>query len=60
MIASATVADFKTSKAQTRALYPVFSLKIWFYSYLVENSQKATLNFSDQDFLRSLVNSKYI
>ena len=32
-------------KVETRALYPVFSLKIRFYSYLVENSQKATLNF---------------
>ena len=35
----------KKWKAQTRALYPVFSLKIRFYSYLVESSQKATLNF---------------
>ena len=26
-------------------MYPVSSLKIRFYSYLVENSQKATLNF---------------
>ena len=32
-------------KAGTRALYPIFSLKIWCYSYLVENSQKATLKF---------------
>ena len=32
-------------KAQTRALYPVFSLKVRFYSYLDENSQKATLSF---------------
>ena len=32
-------------KARTRALYSVPSLKIRFYSYLVENSQKATLNF---------------
>ena len=32
-------------KAQTRALYPVLSLKIRFYSYLVENSQNVTLNF---------------
>ena len=26
-------------------MYPVFSLKIQFYHYLVENTQKATLNF---------------
>ena len=47
------IADFKILgnsgerkwKAQTRALYPVFSLKTQFYSYLVENSQKATLKF---------------
>ena len=32
-------------KAQTTALYPVFSLKIQFHSYLVENSEKAKLNF---------------
>ena len=32
-------------KAQTKALYPVFSLKIRFYKYVVENSQKAKLNF---------------
>ena len=32
-------------KAQTRASYPVFSHKIQFYSYFVENRQKATLNF---------------
>ena len=32
-------------KAQTTALYPVFLLKIRFYSYLVENSQKAMLKF---------------
>ena len=31
-------------KAQTRALYPVCSLEIQFYSYLAENSRKATLN----------------
>ena len=34
----------KKWKAQTGTLYPVFLLKIRFYSYLVEKSQKATLN----------------
>ena len=32
-------------KSSNYSLVPVFSLKIQFYSYLVENSQKATLNF---------------
>ena len=32
-------------KAQNRVWYPVFSIKMKFYSYIVENSQKATLNF---------------
>ena len=35
----------KKWKAQTRSLYPVLTMKIQFYSYLVENSLKATLKF---------------
>ena len=34
----------RTWKAQTRALYPLFSLKIRFCCYLVESNHKATLN----------------
>ena len=50
-------------KAGIRALHPVFSLKIWCHSYLVDNSQKATLNFyfkSRFSMKPSAVNSKYI
>ena len=35
----------KKCKAQITAWYPVPSLKAKFYSYLIENSQKARLNF---------------
>ena len=37
--------DERKWKAQTTTQDPAFSLKIQVYSYLVENSQKATLNF---------------
>ena len=37
--------DEKNRKAQTTAQYPVLSLKTKFHSYLIENSQIATLNF---------------
>ena len=49
-------------------LHPVLSLKVQFYSYPVEISQKTTLRFpfqhetfpSNQDFQRNLDNSQYI